>query len=214
MKNNKCLTFIFFLTTLIMGQPIPQGDILSETPLYPVPADMTFEEYQDMNRRLTIGLALSSVPIPGIIHQYAGEEKTAKKLRMIGIGGLVSILTGSAMLKEKGWKESSYDIMILNEDQENEKRFEKIPVNQFGDDIGYKLVPLGKESEGSGGGLILLGAVVLACDVLYDWFHGWKTIVHKRDAVRFKYGQQLQVSVLPEIDFLSQSAGLEFSLNF
>ena len=206
MNKNAALFLILFMNTLLMGKHIPQGDILSETPLYPVPADMTFEEYQDMNRRLTIGLALSSIPIPGIVHQYAGEIKTAKKLRMIGIGGLISIVAGGAMLKEKRWEDSPYDVMILNEGAENEKRFEKIPINQFGDDIGYKLVPLNMASEGSGGGLILLGAAVLVCDVLYDWFHGWKTIVHKRDAVRFKYGQQLQFSVSPGIDFSSQSA--------
>ena len=208
----------FFLVLLLgaslMGQHISQGDILSETPLYPVPVEMTFEEYQDMNRRLTIGLALSSVPIPGIIHQYAGEKKTAKKLRMIGAGGLITMIAGGIMMEEKGWADSPYEIFTLNEGQENEKRYEKIPINQFGDDVGYNLVPLNKESEGSGGGLIVLGATVLICDILYDWLHGWKTIVHKRDAVRYKYGQQLLFSVAPEIDPSSNFAGLNFNLYF
>ena len=34
---------------------INNPETLSETPLYPVPAEMTFEEYQDMNRRLSQG---------------------------------------------------------------------------------------------------------------------------------------------------------------
>ncbi len=32
------------------------GDILNEAPLIPIPEEMTFEEYRDMNRRLTLGL--------------------------------------------------------------------------------------------------------------------------------------------------------------
>ena len=61
------ISIVFFSFTILLGQGIPSGDILNETPLYPVPAEMTFEEYQDMNRRLTIGLALTSIPIPGIV---------------------------------------------------------------------------------------------------------------------------------------------------
>ena len=62
----------FFIISSLNSQSVPGGDMLTETPLYPVPAEMTFEEYQDMNRRLTIGLALTSIPIPGIVHRYAG----------------------------------------------------------------------------------------------------------------------------------------------
>jgi len=65
----------FFVFSFLNGQGLSGGDLLNETPLYPVPAEMTFEEYQDMNRRLTIGLALTSIPIPGIVHSYAGEKK-------------------------------------------------------------------------------------------------------------------------------------------
>ena len=54
-------------------------DLLNENPIYPIPEEMTFEEYQDMNRRLGVGLLLAAIPIPGTIHNYAGEEKLAKK---------------------------------------------------------------------------------------------------------------------------------------
>ena len=35
------------------------GDVLNEAPLIPIPQDMTYEEYQDMNRRISTGLMRS-----------------------------------------------------------------------------------------------------------------------------------------------------------
>ena len=204
----------FFITSSLNSQSVPGGDMLTETPLYPVPAEMTFEEYQDMNRRLTIGLALTSIPIPGIVHRYAGEKKKARRLFMIGAGGLGFMIAGASMMGEEKWPKSDYDLMILNIEEDNEIRYEKIPINQVGDDIEYKLVPMHKQSDGSGGGLIILGALVLVGDIFYDWLHGWKMIVNKRDAVRYKYGQQIQVSVRPEVNLNTQSAGINFRLFF
>ena len=180
----------FFIISSLNSQSVPGGDMLTETPLYPVPAEMTFEEYQDMNRRLTIGLALTSIPIPGIVHRYAGEKKKARRLFFIGAGGLGLMIAGASMMGEEKWPESDYKLYKLNEGEDNEIRYEKIPINQVGDDIEYKLVPMHKQSDGSGGGLIILGALVLVGDIFYDWLHGWKMIVNKRDAVRYKYGQQ------------------------
>jgi hypothetical protein len=175
---------------------------------------MTFEEYQDMNRRLTIGLALTSIPIPGIVHRYAGEKKKARRLFMIGAGGLGLMIAGASMMGEEKWPKSDYDLKYLNRYKDNEIRYEKIPINQLGDDIEYKLIPMNKQRDGSGGGLIILGALVLAGDIFYDWLHGWKMIINKRDAVRYKYGQQLQFSVKPHVNPLALKAGLNFNLYF
>ena len=35
----------FFIISSLNSQSVPGGDMLTETPLYPVPAEMTFEEY-------------------------------------------------------------------------------------------------------------------------------------------------------------------------
>jgi len=188
--------------------------MLTETPLYPVPAEMTFEEYQDMNRRLTIGLALTSIPIPGIVHRYAGEKKKARRLFMIGAGGLGLMIAGASMMGEEEWPESDYDLMKLNAGEDNEIRYEKIPINQIGNDIEYKLIPMNKQRDGPGSGLIILGALVLVGDIFYDWLHGWKMIINKRDAVRYKYGQQIEVSVKPGVNLNSQYAGINFRLFF
>ncbi|MBT4369321.1 MAG: hypothetical protein HOD18_02090 [Candidatus Marinimicrobia bacterium] len=207
----------FFIISSLNSQSVPGGDMLTETPLYPVPAEMTFEEYQDMNRRLTIGLALTSIPIPGIVHRYAGEKKKARRLFMIGAGGLGLMIAGASMMGVEEWPESDYDLMKLNAGEDNEIRYEKIPIKQIGDDIEnieYKLIPMNKQRDGSGGGLIILGALVLVGDIFYDWLHGWKMIINKRDAVRYKYGQQIQVSVRPEVNLNTQSAGINFRLFF
>jgi hypothetical protein len=133
---------------------------------------------------------------------------------MIGTGGLGLMIAGAFMMDEGEFPKSDYDVTILNEGKENEKQFEKIPIYQVGADTSYKLVPMHKEMDGSGGGLIVLGAIVLVGDIFYDWFHGWKLIVNKRDAVRYKYGQQLQFSIQPHINPLAQKAGLNFNLYF
>ena len=204
----------FFIISSLNSQSVSGGDMLTETPLYPVPAEMTFEEFQDMNRRLTIGLALTSIPIPGIVHRYAGEKKKARRLFMIGAGGLGLMIAGASMMGEEKWPKSDYNIMILNAGEDNEIRYEKIPINQIGDDIEYKLNPMNKQRGGSGGGLIILGALVLVGDIFYDWLHGWKMIINKRDAVRYKYGQQIQVSVKPRVNLNTQYAGINFRLFF
>jgi len=207
----------FFIISSLNSQSVPGGDMLTETPLYPVPAEMTFEEYQDMNRRLTIGLALTSIPIPGIVHRYAGEKKKARRLFIIGAGGLGLMIAGASMMGEEKWPKSDYEIFPLNDGKDNEIRYEKIPIKQIGDDIDdieYKLVPMNKQRDGSGGGLIILGALVLVGDIFYDWLHGWKMIINKRDAVRYKYGQQLQFSVKPHVNPLALKAGLNFNLYF
>ena len=221
MKQSISLTLLinriwtaFFIISSLNSQSVSGGDMLTETPLYPVPAEMTFEEFQDMNRRLTIGLALTSIPIPGIVHRYAGEKKKARRLFMIGAGGLGLMIAGASMMGEEKWPESDYNLMILNAGEDNEIRYEKIPITQIGDDIEYKLIPMNKQRGGSGGGLIILGALVLVGDIFYDWLHGWKMIINKRDAVRYKYGQQLQFSVKPHVNPLALKAGLNFNLYF
>ena len=221
MKRSISLTLLinrtwttFFIISSLNSQSVSGGDMLTETPLYPVPAEMTFEEFQDMNRRLTIGLALTSIPIPGIVHRYAGEKKKARRLFMIGAGGLGLMIAGASMMGVEEWPESDYDLMKLNAGEDNELRYEKIPINQIGNDIEYKLIPMNKQRDGPGSGLIILGALVLVGDIFYDWLHGWKMIINKRDAVRYKYGQQIEVSVKPGVNLNTQYAGINFRLFF
>ena len=83
MKN--IITALIFIS-ILFSQSNQQNEILSETPLYPIPESMTFEEYQDMNRRMSIGIGLAFIPLPGIVHRYAGEKQIAKKLSYISAG--------------------------------------------------------------------------------------------------------------------------------
>ena len=64
------------------------GDVLNEAPLIPIPQDMTYEEYQDMNRRISTGLMRSAIPVPGMMHFYAGEPTTGKWLLATGLAGV------------------------------------------------------------------------------------------------------------------------------
>ena len=68
---------------------------------------MSFEEYQDMNRRLSQAIGWSAIPIPGITHYYAGEKKVAKRIFYIGLGGIAAIITGASMNGDVSWPDTS-----------------------------------------------------------------------------------------------------------
>ena len=193
-------------------------EVLSETPLYPIPAEMTFEEYQDMNRRMSLAVAWSSIPVPGITHYYAGEKKKAKQLFYIGLGGLACIIAGAGSEEEKIWPDTTGNLrdnyVIHNEGQDNEKWFERIPVSMEGDVLHYDLKEVRKEPKGGGGGLIALGALVLVGDFVYDRLWGFQKIEEKRDRVRYKYGQQLQFSIKPKMEPLAGGFGLSLNVQF
>ena len=211
---------IIALNSHLYGQKnIDRGnhEALSETPLYPIPAEMTFEEYQDMNRRMSLAVAWSSIPVPGITHYYAGEKKKAKQLFYIGLGGLACIIAGAGSEEEKIWPDTTGNLrdnyVIHNEGQDNEKWFERIPVNMEGDVVHYDLKEVRKEPKG-GGGLIALGVLILVGDFVYDRLWGFQKIEEKRDRVRYKYGQQLQFSIKPKMEPLAGGFGLSLNVQF
>jgi hypothetical protein len=194
------------------------ADPLSETPLYPIPKEMSFEEYQDMNRRMSQALLWSSIPLPGITHYYAGDVKKAKKLFYIGLSGFACIIAGTLSLQEAEWPENKDNYFIQNIGQENERWFEKIPtsvhISESGEElIDYSLNEIQKESAG-GGFLILTGIAIILGDLVYDRIVGLRLIETKRDKVRFKYGQNLNLSFHPRISPIKKKVGLNLKFNF
>ena len=213
MKN---IIIYFFLFCVVFTQNNQQAEIMSETPLHPIPEEMTYEEYQDMNRRINIGVGLAFIPIPGIVHRYAGEKSTAKKLSYITIGGLLAFAASSGS-EERKWQESDYELFIMNEGLDNEIRYEKIPVEITGNDsVTYKLNQVYKRVNRVGGNplLGLIGIVAVFGSYYYDVFHGLKMIHDKREAVRFKYGKKLQYSVRPSFNPFASKAKLNLDIYF
>ncbi len=191
------------------------GDILNEAPLNPVPIEMTFEEYQDMNRRLTVGLIMSAIPIPGMIHFYAGEPRTGWKILGAAVGGALAIVAGIASMDEGEFPTSDFEPLIRNEDEDNERRYEMIPFEVVGGETSYRLHELERKREGPGGILIILGAAVIVGDIVYDFVHGVKVIEEKRDRVRFKYGKLLSdVSITPNYNLPGGGTGIKLSWGF
>ena len=90
------------------------GDVLNEAPLIPIPQDMTYEEYQDMNRRISTGLMRSAIPVPGMMHFYAGEPTTGKWLLATGLAGVASIIAGAALWEEGEFAETDFDVLVIN----------------------------------------------------------------------------------------------------
>jgi hypothetical protein len=186
------------------------GDILNETPIHKIPQDMTFEEYRDANRRISSALLLASIPVPGMIHFYAGESKKGWILVGTAGVGLASIIGGAATGKEKEQK-SKFKVVEIEG-----KKYEQIPIEIEGTTTKYALREVRKEKEPSGLGtaLILTGVVLIAGEVIYDWVDGIRTIEKKRDQVRFKYGKTITWGLQPNINPFDKSAGVTLGLNF
>jgi len=215
MKN---VLIISMLSSLLLCQSNQQSEILSETPLHPIPAEMTFEEYQDMNRRMSLGVGLAFIPIPGIVHRYAGEKKIANKLTYISLGGLASLIVSmSDNIEKKEWRDSDYEVLIMNKGLENETRFEKIPIEMTeNDSIRYKLNQVYERVSYSGGSPALgaIGLIAIVGSYYYDVFHGLKTIHDKREQVRYKYGKEIKFSLRPSYDVFASKAKLNLDFHF
>ena len=213
----KILIFSLVVIGLLNGQSsnsVTNVDPLSETPLFPIPSEMTFDEYQDMNRRLSQAFLWSSIPIPGITHHYAGEKKMAKRLFYIGMGGVACVIGGSLSMDEPTWPEYNENIHIIhNQGTDDERRYERIPVTMEGDIIHYQLKEIHKQGSRAGG-LIALGIAIIVGDFIYDRLKGFQLIEEKRNKVRYKYGQQIKFTYKPNIYYSDGQNELGMKLNF
>ncbi len=212
------LPLALFFTILSFSTTFAQGDLLNESKIQPIPAEMTFEEYRDANRRLVSGIIVSSLlPVPGMMHLYAGEKKMGYRLMGAAGVGLLSIVAGIATLSGEGedWQDSDFETIDIGK-----KRFEKIPVFIYEEDgaenRGYTLRELKKKRNDSGAGaaLVILGGGVIIFSHFYDWIHGINTIERKRDRVRFKYGKRLDFSMNPLILPDNGMAGVTLGVKF
>ena len=214
----KIFIYLLLVNCLIVAQNsnnIANVDPLSETPLYPIPSEMTFEEYQDMNRRLSQVLLWSYIPLPGITHYYVGEKEMAKRLFYIGMGGLACVIGGSLSMGESTWPDYNENIHIIhNRGTDDERRYERVPVIMEGDIIHYNLKEIHKQSDGDGGYLIALGIVIILSDFIYDRLKGLHLVEEKRNKVRYKYGQQLQLTYKPTFYLSNNLNELGLKLNF
>ena len=195
------------------------GDVLNEVPIWPVPAEMTLEEYRDANRRLGVGRLLMSVPIPGTLHFYAGESRAGwKHVGAAGLG-LVSIIAGAAIVdeKENEWEKTDLEIVDVIGANGTVERYEKIPIKEENGLLTYRLNQLDRKTKGGGGvALIMTGAGLIVGQVLHDWIQGTKIIEKKRDAVRYKYGltSGYKFSVGPSTDLQRRRLGAQLAIRF
>tara|TARA_Y100000590_G_scaffold419697_1_gene521658 strand:- start:382 stop:999 length:618 start_codon:yes stop_codon:yes gene_type:complete len=191
------------------------ADPLSETPLYPIPSEMTFEEYEDMNRRLSQAFLWSSIPIPGITHYYAGEKKIAKRLFYISMAGAACIGAGASSMGEASWPDYNENIHVIhNQGTDNERWYERVPVSMEGDMIQYQLKEIYKQQDGNGGGLIFLGLAIIIGDFIYDRIKGLQLVEEKRNRVRYKYGQQIKFTYDPSFYYSVSQNQLGIKFNF
>lgn len=213
-----CLVLTLFGTGETAAQVSAGGDVLNEAPLWPVPAAMTLEEYTDANRRLSVGYALMAIPIPGSLHFYAGERQQGWRHVYAAALGVASIVVGAVMIDEKDtWKSSNYEVIDITGQSGKVRRYAKVPIEEEAGATTYRLRKVDhKMSGGVGGALVVAGAGLVVGQLLHDWIAGTKTILRKRDAVRYKYGKMADFSLhlRPDADVQRGHLGAELSLSF
>ena len=192
---------LLFIMSICLGH-----ELLNEEPIHPIPQEMTFSEYEDMNRRISVALLLSAIPIPGKIHSYAAEPKVAKKIRWAFAGGLITAIAGFSLSKDGEWIDTPYQTYTVNEGQKNEVRYEMIPVGSDPNGISYKYNELDKVYKGNG--IIALGAGIIFASYIYDYIYGIHAIENKRNKVRFKYGKMSNFTFNPSFDSQNKTASL------
>ena len=213
-----CLSTLFPTEEAAAEQVNGGGDVLNEVPIWPVPPGMTLEEYTDANRRLGVGLALMSLPLPGALHFYAGESREGWMHVGAAVLGSASIVLGAAMIdgKENAWEETDFEVVDVTGESGKVKRYEKIPVEEEGGVFTYRLKKLERKVDGAGAAFVALGAGLLVGQLLHDLIDGIKTIERKRDAVRYKYGKSAgyELSVNPDVNIERGRLGAQLALRF
>jgi hypothetical protein len=208
-----CLLLVF--AGPVHAQQVQMEPML-EVPLHPLPATMTYDDYIDANRR--ISMALAYVMIPGGMHFYAGESTKGWAVAGTAAAGLVCLIASGGMADEAKtqWQETKYETVDLADGQ----RYAKVPVGRVekGSDVErtYKLTALERKAEGSKGKLGAIGAVALIGSYVYGIYDSIATIERKRSKARFKYGKI--IAAKPRVSFAPSlhrdGAGLAMNVRF
>ena len=127
-----------------------------------------------------------------------------------------TIERAAAMEEEDKWDESDYQVVDIVGESGKTKRYEKIPRKLEGDVYDYNLRELDRADRGAGGLFVVLGMGVVAGSYLKGWIDGIKTIERKRNAVRYRYGKELDFSfqIQPTIDMKKEKFGGQLCLRF
>lgn len=210
-----CLLLVSYTTEPVAAEN-GGSEMLNEVPIWPVPAQMTREEYTDANRRLSVAFALMAVPIPGSLHFYAGDRREAwMHVGAAGLG-LASVIAGAAMIDEKdAWKSSDFEVVDIVGQSGETRRYAKIPREEENGATTYRLRKVEHKTSGGGGRvLVVAGVGLLVGQMLHDWIDGIRTIERKRDAVRYRYGKLRSFSLRPEADLRDGRFGAAMALRF
>ncbi len=211
------LAFAAVVVLMAPGAAVAQtpmlGEPLLETPIHPLPKTMTFEDYVDANRRITMGLLYS--PIPGGLHFYGGERSTGWTLVAVVGGGVASIVLGAiAAEKDGSWSETSYETVDIGE-----TRYAKVPIatvdKELGGETSYRLTALDRNPGGGAVALMVVGVGAIVGAYVYDFFDGIAVIEAKRDRARYKYGLLAggHVTLAPVVD-ADGGRGLAMNMRF
>jgi len=183
------MTLVFCFMTL--GSANAQqysGEPLLEVPIHKIPQGMTLHDYEDANRRISMGMFYAITP--GGMHFYADESQTGWVLLGTVAGGFAAIIAASQTARDVTQVNNEFETTTIGPNT-----YYKIPVETTGannENATYRL----KRVETSRKGLTDTGAALAATGVLaifgsyvWDIFHGIRVIEKKRSLARYKFGR-------------------------
>jgi hypothetical protein len=197
----------------------PTVEPLLEVPLHRIPKTVTYEDYQDANRR--VGLAVFYGLLPGGVHAYGNEKTTGWVLSGTATAGLVAIVSGLTLTQDGSLAADGYGTVAIGG-----RSFYQVPVEMTGDNTTFRLkeVPESeRELTETGKSLVGLGVLAVLGSYFYDFYYGIRLIETKRDKARYKIGKaishrggasSLRLTMIPTVDPKRKSAGLSFRADF
>lgn len=198
------------------------GEPLLEVPLHKIPKGVSYEDYQNANRR--VAMAAFYGIIPGGVHRYANERTTGWVLTGTAAAGIAAIIVGVGLTEDGALREGYATTTI------DENTFYRIPVELNNDVPTFELEKAEPEKKltAAGGALLGTGIALVIGSYVWDIFFGIHVIEQKRDKARYKIGQMdkkqadsetkrergPRVKLAPMIDPHRAAAGLQLKMEF
>jgi len=134
---------------------------------------MSFDEFQILSRDLRMKDMMYGMIVPGYVHFYAKEKKTAYTL--LGLRSAAYIGLGAVYISSKSRGDKWYNNFTNAQDDINNV--------QITDDWAVKKSDI----------VIAVSMITIFSTYVYDWIHGQYKLRKKQNIIRYKYGIKLKL---------------------
>ena len=165
MKKYIIILLFSMISTTMFSQDIEvYRRLKNDNFIFPkVPTEITFNEFQLLERHLTMKEMLYSMVVPGYTHFYTHENKlgyTCLGIRAVGYSGYAYILATSNV-KLEGFRIKINDSDLTDAELEQKRKTDQTIFN--------------------------ISTALVFGSYFYDWIHGQYILYKKQEEIRYKY---------------------------